>query len=98
MIKGLITNNRSRALKSDGEVNFFNIVLGVLQGDTPSPFLFILILYYVVRILLNANNSNGQQIRSRNSITRLAEFITDLHFADNRTIPNSTAKDVESLL
>ena len=40
----------------DGDTEFINISGGVLQGDTISPFLFIICLDYILKKSLDRNN------------------------------------------
>ena len=45
----LYRNTKVKARSLDGDTDFFDIVAGVLQGDTLAPYLFIICLYYVLR-------------------------------------------------
>ena len=38
---------KTAVCSSDGNINFFNIVAGVLQGDALASYLFIICLHYV---------------------------------------------------
>ena len=42
-------NTKAKVISPDGETNFFEILAGVLQGDTLAPYLFIIVLDYVLR-------------------------------------------------
>ena len=42
-------NTRAKVRSPDGDTDFFDIIAGVLQGDTLAPFLFIIFLDYVLR-------------------------------------------------
>ena len=44
-------NTQSFVRSSDGDIEFFDIIAGVLQGDTFAPYLFIIVLDYVLRNL-----------------------------------------------
>ena len=48
-IKMMYEDTRARIISPDGETDFFKILTGVLQGDTLAPYLFILVLDYVLR-------------------------------------------------
>ena len=50
-IKVLYTDTKARVLTSDGETDTFDIMSGILQGDTLAPFLFIIVLGYMSQIL-----------------------------------------------
>ena len=45
----LYKNTRSMVRSPDGDTDFFDIIAGVLQGDTLAPYLFIICLDYVLR-------------------------------------------------
>jgi hypothetical protein len=45
-IKEIYTNTRAKVITPDGETEEFDILAGVLQGDTLAPFLFVIILDY----------------------------------------------------
>ena len=48
-IRLLYDSSQSRVQTIDGLTAFFKTLLGVLQGDTLAPFLFIIVLDYVLR-------------------------------------------------
>ena len=48
-ISKLYENTRARVITPDGETEFFQIIAGVLQGDTLDPYLFAIVLDYVMR-------------------------------------------------
>ena len=52
-VRSVYTNTSATIITPDGETDQFNIVAGVLQGDTLAPFLFIVVLDYVLRISLD---------------------------------------------
>ena len=43
----------------DGDTDFFDIVAGVLQGDTLAPYLFITCLDYILRMSINIMKENS---------------------------------------
>lgn len=43
-IEMLYMNTKAKALSPDGETELFEILAGVLQGDTLAPYLFIIVL------------------------------------------------------
>ena len=45
----LYRNAKVKVRSSDGDTDYFNILSGVLQGDTRAPYLFIICLHYVFR-------------------------------------------------
>ena len=97
-IKALYTNTKAKVITPDGETEQFDIVAGVLQGDTLAPLLFITVLDYVLRISLDANNTKGLLLKPRTSRRHPAVHLTDLDFADDLAIPSDTVENAESLL
>ena len=47
---------------SDGDTEYFDIVAGVLQGDTLAPYLFIICLDYVFRTSIDKIRENGFEL------------------------------------
>ena len=47
-IKVLYTDTSATILTPDGEISYFSIKAGILQGDTLAPFLFIIVVDYVL--------------------------------------------------
>ena len=45
-------NTKVKVYSPDGDTEYFDIVAGVLQGDTLAPYLFIICLDYVLRTLM----------------------------------------------
>ena len=55
----LYRNTKVKVRSSDGDTEYFDIVAGVLQGDTLAPFLFIICLDYVLRTSIDKIKENG---------------------------------------
>ena len=53
----LYRNTKVKVRSPDGDTDYFDIVAGVLQGDTLAPYLFIICLDYVLRTSINKINS-----------------------------------------
>ena len=51
----------------DGDTDYFNIVAGVLQGDTLVPYLFIICLDYVLRTSIDKIRENGFELTKKRS-------------------------------
>ena len=49
----------------DGDAEYFDIVAGVLQGDTLAPYLFIICLYYVLRTSINKIKENSCELTKK---------------------------------
>ena len=97
-IEALYINTNAKVLTPDGETEQFDILAGVLQGDTLAPFLFILVLDYVLRISLDSNNNLGLLLSSRQGSRRPAQHLTDLDFADDLALIAESIKNAETLL
>ena len=97
-IKVLYTNTIAKVLTPDGETEQFDILAGVLQGDTLAPFLFIMVLDYALRISLDSHNSLGLLLKPRSSSRHPARYLTDLDFADDLAIISESIKNAETLL
>ena len=51
----------------DGNTDYFDIVAGVLQGDTLAPYLFIICLDYVLRMSIDEMKDNGFKLAKERS-------------------------------
>ena len=67
----LYKNMKVKVHSPDGDTDYFNIVAGVLQGDTLAPYLLIICLDYVLRTSIDLNNENSFQERSRRYLHKL---------------------------
>ena len=61
----------------------FSIIAGILQGDTLAPFLFIIVVDYVLRMSVDTIKYKGFEIKPRQSSRHSAEYLTDTDFADD---------------
>ena len=83
-ISKLYENTKSRVLSPDGETDWFDISAGVLQGDTLAPYLFTIVLDYVIRLALETRDEPlGFTVKHRRSRRHPAVTISDLDFADD---------------
>ena len=97
-IKALYINTNAKVLTPDEETEQFDTLAGVLQGHTFAPFLFILVLDYVLRISLDSNNNHGLFLSSKQCSRRPAQYLTDLDFADDLALIAESMKNAEALL
>ena len=83
----------------DGDTEPFQILAGVLQGDTLAPFLFIIALDYALRCAINGREEElGFTLRKRASRRVPAKMITDLDFADDISLISDTVEKACKLL
>ena len=82
----------------DGDTEYFDIVAGVLQGDTLAPYLFIICLDYVLRTSIDKIRENGFELTKKRSRRYPAKTITDTDYADDIVILANTPDQAETLL
>ena len=90
---------RAHVTSPDGITKDFEIQAGVLQGDTLTPFLFIIVLDHVLRKALEGNEERlGFTLVPRQSRRIGPQTITDLDFADDIALLADNLRDAEELL
>ena len=72
------------------QTEYFDIVAGVLQGDTLAPYLFIICLDYVLRTSIDKIRENGFELTKRRSKRYPAKTITDADYADDLALLANT--------
>ena len=82
----------------DGDTDYFNIVAGVLQGNTLAPYLFIICLENVLRTSTDKIKENGFKLTKKRSRRYPAKTITDANYADDIAILANTLAQTETLL
>ena len=97
-IKVLYTNTRSSIITPDGETESFDILSGILQGDTLAPFLFIIVIDYIMRISVDTMKENGLLYQPRRSSRHPDLFITDADFADDIALLSDSLTNAQALL
>ena len=76
----------------------FDIVAGVLQGDTLAPHLFIICLDCVLRTSIDKIREKGFELTKKRSRMNPAKTITDVDYADDIAILVNTPNQAETLL
>ena len=97
-INALYTNTMAQVLSPDGDSGFFEILAGVLQGDTLAPYLFIISLDYAMRIATDNRTDLGFTLKKSRSRRYPAIVITDTDFADDIALLSDTLAQAEKLL
>ena len=82
----------------DGDTEYFDIVAGVLQRNTLSPYVFIICLDYVFRISIDKIRENGFELTKKRSKRYPAKTITESDYADDKAILATTPNQAETLL
>ena len=80
----LYRNTKGKVRSPDGDTGYFDIVAGVLQGDTLAPYLFIICLDYVLRTSIDNIRENGFMLTKKRSRRYPAKTITDADYADDQ--------------
>ena len=73
----LYRNTKVKICSPGGDTDFFVIVAGVLQGDTLTPYLFIICLDYVVRTSIDKIKGKGFKLTKKKSRGYPPKTITD---------------------
>ena len=90
---------RARVITPDGETEFFEILAGVLQGDTLAPFLFAIVLDYAMRQALNGREEElGFKIERRRSRRHRPVVVTDTDFADDIALLCEGIEEAQEML
>ena len=93
----LYRNTKVKVRSPEGETEYFDIVAGVLQGDTLAPYLFIICLDDVLRTSIDKIRENGFELTKKRSRRYPAKTITDADYADDIAILANTPNQAETL-
>ena len=80
------------------ETDFFDIVAGMLQGDTLAPYLFIICFDYMLRTSIDLMKENGFTLVKARSRQYPAQTIMDADNADDIALLAYIPAQAESLL
>ena len=94
----LYKNTKVKVRSSDGDTDYFDIVAGVLQGDTLAPYLFIICLNYVLRTPIDIMKDNGFKLAKKRNRRHPAQTITDVDYAGGIALLANTPAQAETLL
>ena len=94
----LYRNTKVQVCSPDGDTEYFDIVAGVLQGDTLAPYLFIICLDNVLRTLIDKIRENGFELTKKRSRRHPAKTITNADYADDIAILANTSNQAKTLL
>ena len=93
----LYRNIKVKVRFPDGDIDYFDIVAGVLQGDTLAPYLFIIFIY-VLRTSIDKIEVNVSELTKKKSRRNPAKTITDADYADCIAILTKAPAQAENLL
>ena len=98
IIMMLYKNTKVKVLSLDGDTDYFDIVAGVLQGDTLAPYLFIIWLDYMLRTSIDIMKENGFKLAKERSRRCPTQTITDTDYANDIVLLANTSAQAETLL
>ena len=94
----LYRNTKVKVRSPDGDTKYFDIVAGVLQGDTLAPYLFIICLDYVLRTSINKIRENDFELTKKRSRRYPAKTITDADYTDDIALLANMPNQAETIL
>ena len=99
-IEDTYQGTKAKVITLDGDTDEFDILAGVLQGDTLAPYLFIIVLndYCLWSAIEGKEERLGFTIGPRRSRRVGPVNITDLDFADDIALLSDTAAQAQELL
>ena len=93
------SQTRAKVQTCDGDTNVFEILAGVLQGDTLAPFLFIIAMDHALRLAISGREEElGLTLVPRKSRRVHPIMVTDLDYADDIALISDTAEKGRALL
>ena len=93
----LYKNTKAKVLSPDGDTDYFDIVSGVLQGDTLTPYLFIICLDYALKTSTVLMKENCFKLEKERSRRYSAQTNTDVDYADDIALLANTPAQAECL-
>ena len=94
----LYKNTKVKVRSQDGDTDYFDIVVGVLQDDTLAPYLFIICLDYVLRMSIDMMKGNSFKLAKERSKRYPAQTITDEDYNDDIALLANSPSQAETLL
>ena len=89
---------RVKVCSPDGDTDYFDIVAGVLQGDTLGSYQFIICLANVLQISIDLTKENGFMLVKARSRRYPAQTITDMDYTDDIVLLANTLAQAKSQL
>ena len=102
LIEGIYTGTKAKVVTADSITEIFDILAGVLQGDTLVPYLFNVHyrdwLYHDSKYIDDDDSDFGFTLRPARCRRICAEKIADIEFADNVALITDTIEGANLLL
>ena len=93
----LYKDTMAQVITPDDETNLFEVIVGVLQGDTLAPFLFIIALDYALREATR-DTSIGFTLEKRQGSRKPTIFTTGADFGDDLVLLSNYVEQTQLLL
>ena len=94
----LYRNTKVKVSSLDGDIDYYDIVAGVLLGNTLVPYLFIICQDYVLRTSIDKIKENGFELTKKRSRRYPAKINTDADYSDDIAILANAPAQAETLL
>ena len=94
----LYRNTKVKVRSLDGDTEYFDIVAGLLPGDTLAPYNLIICLDYMLRTSIDKIKENGFELTKNRSRRYSAKTITDVDYADDIALLANSPIQAETLL
>ena len=97
LIRNMYDGTLAKVLTDDGLTEAFLILAGVMQGDTLAPYLFIIVIDYVMRKCLKGKDF-GITLQQRRSRRHPTVKLEDTDFADDLTLLSDSTVEAQEFL
>ena len=99
LIDRVYTGTKAKVVTADGTTEVFDILAGVLQGDTLAPYLFIIVVDYIMTLTIDDDETDsGFTLKPARSRRVVAEKLADVEFADDVALVTDTIEGAQLLL
>ena len=82
----------------DGPTKGFFTTTGILQGDTLAPYLFVIVVDYLLRQSIDPLKSKGIDIKPSKTSREKDKYLTDLDYAEDIALTAMLLQDAQDLL
>ena len=93
----LYRNTKVKVHSLDGHIDYFNIVAGVLQGDTLAPYFFIICLDYMLITSIDKTKNQGFKL-TKERRRYPVQTIMDINYTDDIALLANTPAQTKTLL
>ena len=98
-IGNMYNKTMAKVIYPDGETELFEILAGVLQGDTLAPYLFVIVMDYALRMAIEGKEEDlGFQLSKRRSRRVGPDIVTDFDFDDDKALLSEELYQAQELL